>query len=240
MLDNISQWLFFSGAKGYVIVVPVLRLIATLFMAISMYKLLKAREDDHKIIWMLAVVFFSPVLTRIAYEIYRGWIAKKDIGKVKGSKLCLIISVLAFILSIVITLISLVSMGLGVLKSGIDGEAILSFYDLHGNEYNSIYDVLLYDNRGNTYTYQSSWFTGGSYTDQNGKSYEIYRCYLTEDGYFYFDEEGELKPHKGSSDYYTDGDELYYYLIDRVYWESDGTMYGVEGKIHMKLFELEG
>lgn len=48
MFDNISQGLFTTGATGYLIVVPILRSLAILFMVISTYKLLKARQDDHE------------------------------------------------------------------------------------------------------------------------------------------------------------------------------------------------
>jgi hypothetical protein len=136
-------------------------------------------------------------------------------------------------------IVSVISMGIGYIKSEIDGEPLATFYDVHGNEYYDLYDVPLYDKQGNTYTHKDAWFTAGSYTDQNGKSYDGDYCYLSEDGYFYFDENEELKPYKDSYDYYTDGETIYYYLFNRVYWENDGTIYEKSGKLHLELFDFD-
>lgn len=238
MFDNISQGLFTTGAMGYLIIVPVLRLLAILFMVISTYKLLKARQDNHKFLWVIAICF-SPIIARIAFEVYRRWISKKETVRVKGSTPFLIISIIAFVLSAILMIVSVISMGIGYIKSEIDGEPLATFYDVHGNEYYDLYDVPLYDKQGNTYTHKDAWFTAGSYTDQNGRSYDGDYCYLSEDGYFYFDENEELKPYKDSYDYYTDGETIYYYLFNRVYWENDGTIYEKSGKLHLELFDFD-
>lgn len=238
MFDNISQGLFTTGAMGYLIIVPVLRLLAILFMVISTYKLLKARQDNHKFLWVVAICF-SPILARIAFEVYCRWISKKETVRVKGSTPFLITSIIAFVLSAILMIVSVISMGIGYIKSEIDGEPLATFYDVHGNEYYDLYDVPLYDKQGNTYTHKDAWFTAGSYTDQNGKSYDGDYCYLSEDGYFYFDENEELKPYKDSYDYYTDGETIYYYLFNRVYWENDGTIYEKSGKLHLELFDFD-
>lgn len=239
MFDNVSQGLFSTGATAYLIIVPFLRALATLFMVISTYKLLKARQDDDKFLWVVAICF-SPIIARIAFEVYRRWINKKEIGKTKGSNAFLITSIVAFVLSFVLTVISIVSMGAGFIKSEIDGEPLRLFYDVHGNEYDDLYDVPLYDKQGNAYTYEDAWFTAGSYVDQNGKSYDGDYCYLSEDGYFYFDEKDELKPYQDSRYYYTDGETIYYcFFVDRVYWEEDGTMYAWTGKMSLELFDFD-
>ncbi len=238
MFDNVSQGLFTTGSIGYLIVVPVLRSLATLFMVISTYKLLKARRDDHKFLWLFVICFW-PIIARIAFEIYRRLINKKEIDKPKGSNAFLVASIVAFALSIILIVISIVSIGAGYIKSEIDGEPLATFYDVHGNEYDDLYDVPLYDKQGNTYTHKSAWFTTGSYIDQNGKSYDGDYCYLSEDGYFYFDEKEELKPYNNSYDYYTDGETIYYCLLHRVYWEADGTIYEYTGKRHLKVFDFD-
>ncbi|MBQ9746404.1 MAG: hypothetical protein IJW21_06235, partial [Clostridia bacterium] len=69
MFDNVSQGLVGMGGIGYMIAVPVLDILAKLFMALSIYKLLRVRADRYKIIWISAT-FFSPIITRIVYEIY--------------------------------------------------------------------------------------------------------------------------------------------------------------------------
>ena len=238
MLYYISQGLFTTGAMGYLIIVPVLRSLAILFMVISTYKLLKARQDNHKFLWVVAICF-SPIIARIAFEVYRRWISKKETVRVKGSTPFLITSIIAFVLSAILMIVSVISMGIDYIKSEIDGEPLATFYDVHGNEYHDLYDVPLYDKQGNIYIHEDAWFTAGSYTDQNGKSYDGDYCYLSEDGYFYFDENEELKPYKDSYDYYTDGETIYYYLFNRVYWENDGTIYEKSGKLHLELFDFD-
>lgn len=238
MFDNVSQWLFNTGVTGYFVIVPILRLLAVLFMVISTYKLLKARQDSHKFLWVIAICF-SPIIARIAFEIYRRLINKKEFDKVKGSNAFLITSIVAFALSIILTVISIVTIGVGYIKSGIDGEPLATFYDVHGNDYDDLYDVPLYDKQGNKYTHESAWFSAGYYIDQNGKSYDGEYCYLSEEGYFYFDENEELEPYDDSSYYYTDGEMVYYYLFNRVYWGDDGTIYEKSGKWHLKLFDFD-
>lgn len=238
MFDNVSQGLFTTGATGYLIIVPVLRSLAILFMLISTYKLLKARQDNHKFLWIVAICF-SPIIARIAFEVYRRWISKKEIVKTKGSTSFLIISIIAFVLSAILMVVSVISMGVGYLKSEIDGEPLATFYDVHGNKYDDLYDVPLHDKQGNIYTHESAWFTAGSYIDQNGKSYDGDYCYLSEEGYFYFDENEELKPYNDSYDYYTDGETIYYSLFNRVYWEEDGTIYEKSRRMHLELFDFD-
>lgn len=238
MFENISQGLFTIGGAGYLIVVPALRFLAALFMALSTYKLLKARQDKHKALWLFAIVV-SPFFARLAYEVYRRWIAKKEIPSVKGSTAFLIISMVTYILSAVFTVIFLVSMGIGYIKSVVDGEPLDVFYDVHGNEYYDAYDVPLHDKEGNTYIYESAWFSVGNYTDQYGNTYDGDHCYLSEDGYFYYDARDELIPYADFDRYYTDGETVYYSLFDRVYWEEDGTIYDISGRFRIELFDFD-
>lgn len=238
MFDNFSQGIFAMGITGYLIIVPILRFAATLFMVLSTYKLLKARQDNHKVIWILAIVF-SPVLARIAYEVYRRWIAKKEIKIVKGSTLFLIIAIVTFVLSVLLSIVCVISTGIGFIKSEIDGEPLAIFYDVYGNEYYDLYEVPLYDKEGNTYTYESGWFSAGTYVDQGGKTYDGEYCYLSKDGYFYYDTNDILKPCQNSYDYYTDGEHVFYYLFNRVYWGKDGTIWEFTGRTHLELFDFK-
>ncbi|MBQ7800463.1 MAG: hypothetical protein IJ370_08210 [Oscillospiraceae bacterium] len=207
-------------------------------MAISVYRLLKARGDKHKVLWVL-VTLSSPIIARIAYEIYCRWIVKVNIEKIKGNVIFLVLSIVSVVLSAIITVISVVSIGVGYIKSEIDGEPLAVFYDMHGNEYSSTHDVPLHDKEGNTYVHEPEWFTVGTYVDQNGKTYDASYCYLSEDGYFYYDANGELKPYKDSYDYYTDGDKIYFSLPSYIYWEEDGTIYEQSGRYHLKLFDFD-
>lgn len=237
MFDNISQGLVEAGAARYMVAVPVLRMAAALFMAFSTYKLLKVRQDNHKLIWILAIMWV-PILARMIYEIYRRWVAPKDAPNAKGSSLLLILSIAAFVLSAVLSVVSAVSVGIGFIKSELDGEPIAIFYDVHGNEYTDRYDVPLHDKMGNVYTHEAEWFTAGTYTDQDGKTYDGEDCYLSQEGYFYFDANNELVPYLNYDHYYTDGETVYYSLFHRVHWEEDGTIWGFTGRMDIELFDF--
>ncbi len=245
MFDNISQAFFISGATGYGIIVPILRIIASLFMLISTYSILKRRNDNHKLIWLL-FIGVSPFWGRLFYEVYRRWISKKTdflTGKMikssKSSRVLLITSIIVYILSALLLAISIAGMGIGFIKSYADNEPLAPAYDVHGNEYFDYYEVPLYDREGNTYTYEPDWFVIGDYYDQNSKSYDGERCYLDQDGYFYFDKNNKLKPHKKYDGYYTDGENIYYSLWGYVYWDEDGIIYDKSGKYPVELFDFE-
>lgn len=238
MFENISQGIFNTGAAGYLIVVPVLRLLAVIFMVISTYKILKARQDNHKALWIVAICF-SPFMARIAFEIYCRWLNKKEVVRPKGSTPFLIASIVVFVLAAVLGVVSMIALGVGYIKSELSGEPLATFCDMHGNKYDYVDDIPLYDKQGNVYTYTASWPTVGTYTDQNGNSYDGGNCYLSKDGYFYYDKTEQLKPYKNFDGYYTDGKTVYYYLQNRVYWDGEGAMYEVSGNLHLELFDID-
>ena len=237
MFENISQLLFYSGSITYLIVIPFLRLLTILFMGLSTYKILKARQESFIIIWLVAICF-APFITRIVYEICRRWICKKENVKVKGSNGFLIASIIAYLLSFVLLVVSFFTMGVGFIKSVIDGEFISTFYDVKGNEYPDPYNIPLYDIEGNEYLYESQFFTLGNYIDQNGKTFEGGYCFLSEDGWFYYFENDEVLPCDDEYNYYTDGEKFYYRLTNQVYWDKDGEMYELSGRLHIKLFDF--
>jgi len=244
LFDNISQGLFLTGGTGYFIVVPILRFMATIFMAISTYKILKIRNDKYKTYWLF-FIFISPILTRIIYEIYRRWIARKldhtilNIKAPKSSNILLIISIIIFIIIVILSIISTISMGLGFIKSYMDNEPIAAAYDVYGNEYFSYMEVPLYDKEGNIYTYEPAWLVMGNYVDQNGNIYDGDYCYLDEDGFLYYDKDKKLKPHKVHDGYYTDGNNIFYCLWHYVYWDDKGVVYEKSGRFSIELFDFE-
>lgn len=239
MFDNISQALFNIGATGYMIIVPILRFLATLFMFISTYKLLKARQDTHKIIWLIAILI-APFWVRILYEIYRRFFKKMDIKTPKGSTPCLILSIILTIFTCILSVISIITLGAGFIKSEIDNEPIAIYYDVHGNEYYDLYEVPLYDKQGNSYTYESQWFVVGPYIDQDGNELDGSYCYLTEDGYLYYDANNELVPYEDYYDYYTDGENIYYSLLGNpVYHDEDGAIWYKSGRFSLLMFDFE-
>ena len=238
MFENISEGLFMIGATGYLYIVPVLRFFATLLMLISTYKVLKVRQDSHKAYWLSGVIVFH-VLGRIAYEIYCRYMEKKDHPKVKGSIVMMIVSFIIRLIALVLLISSFITMGAGFIRSGITGELITTYYDLKGNAYGDVYDVPYYDEKGNKYTYESEWFTTGTYTDQDGNKYDGDYVYISEDGYFYYDKNNKLQPYDDSYEYYTDGNKIYYSQFPYTYWDENGEMYASGGKYDYKLFDFD-
>ncbi len=237
MFENISQGLFISGDIIILVLIPILRSLASLLIIINIYRKHKVRGDGNKAIWILCAIGF-PIITKIAQEIYSRKINKKQIPKVKGNTGLLITSAVIYVATLVLTVVAVVLMGTGLIKSGVDNEPIVSYYDRNGTVYNWYDEMLYFDEKGNTYKYNSEWFTH-SYIDQNGKEYDEENCFISEDGYFYYDENDTLKPIADKDGYYTDGEKMYYNPSFRVYWYEDGTMYEQSGRFSISLFDFE-
>lgn len=244
MFDNASQLLHTAGGVGFLIVAPILRSLAILFVVLSLYKDIKAHSRPHLWKWVLCALFI-PIWTRLAYFIYYRFIDKPlcavepNQKQKKQGHTCLILAVIAYILSVVIAVISAITMGAGYIKSIVDGEPLLTVYDSKGNEYHDLYDVPLYDREGNTYVrdYENvSLFSPSYYRDQNGNLYEEDQCYVDEDGYFYFDKDNTLTVYEEDDTYCTDGNKRYFQLWQLVYWEEDGSIWRRSRKLDLELF----
>ncbi len=237
MFENVSQGLFLSGDILILIFIPVLRSLASLFIIINIYRTHKSRGDSNKALWILCAIGF-PIITKIAQVIYTRKINKKEIPKIKGNTALLISSAVIYVVTAILTVVAVVLMGAGLIKSEVDDEHLFSYYDRNGTSYDWHEEVPLFDENGNTYIHKSQWFTH-SYTDQNGKEYEADRSFICEDGYFYYDENDTLKPVPDKDGYYTDGEKQYYNPSFRVYWYEDGTMYEQSGKYSETIFDFE-
>ncbi len=90
MFENVSQGLFLSGDILILILIPVLRSLASLFIIINIYRTHKARGDSNNALWILCAIGF-PFITKIAQVIYTRKINKKQIPKIKGNT-CLLIT----------------------------------------------------------------------------------------------------------------------------------------------------
>ena len=233
MFDNASQLLHTAGGVGVLIVAPILRSLATLCVVLSLYKDIKAYSRPHLWKWILCA-FFIPIWTRLAYFIYYRFIDKPlcavepNHKQKKQGRVCLILAIIAYILSAVIAVISAITMGAGYIKSIVDDEPLLTVYDSKGNEYHDLYDIPLYDREGNIYVRDLenvSLFSPSYYRDQNGNLYEEDQCYIDEDGYFFFDKDNTLTVYEKDDTYCTDGDKRYFQLWQLVYWEKDGSIW---------------
>ncbi len=86
-------------------------------------------------------------------------------------------------------------------RMGVENESgDIVYYDKKGNSYEKAEDVLLYDENGETYKYvvkevddgDGYTYTDWFFVDSEGKEYSAYDCYVTSDGWFYYDEEYEI------------------------------------------------
>lgn len=250
MFENTSQGMFVTSFLVYR-ALPVLKILASILMSISVYRHAKSNKINRKGMWAL-VVFGFPVLGRLAYCVYHRYIRKKGkeylfeqdtTNNRKGALMCVLSLILSAVAGI-ISVASIATMGVSVIKSIVDDEYLFEHtcYDVNGNQYSDTYDVPLYDENGNRYNYQSLIIGVGNYTDQNGKEYDLDLCYLNSLGYFIYDENQELLPcDECWCNYYYDNQENKYYKLEgyQIYWDEDGNMYEIMGRYTNLLFDEE-
>lgn len=231
MFENASQEILFIGYVGRYAVVPAIKVIAGIFMAISVYRDAKSRNFDNKWFWSI-LAFFSPILGRIAYAVYHRYIRKKlwdiEYPKVlqrKGFAL-MVLSLTTCVLMLITMLASMITIGVSKVKSKIDNEPIVIYYDIQGNQYGKAWKVPLYDRDGNTYQYDFKDFDI-CYTDEDGNSYTSGQCYIDGEGFFVYDEDDEFVNVSESMDYYKDAEGNIYYSVALLpaYWSEDGDVF---------------
>ena len=97
------------------------------------------------------------------------------------------------------------------------------FYDAKGNSYDNRLDVLFYDEQGNTYRLEVVEDYMPDYVNiETGERFNGFQCYITEQGYLYYDKDDKLSLKDGSMSIYTDADGNEYFDISTVTWSSDG------------------
>ena len=100
------------------------------------------------------------------------------------------------------------------------------YYDRNGEEANSRQEVKYYDKDGNVFMLEIVEDYMPDYVNQQtGERYNGFECYITEDGYFFFDSNDKLKLVSGTTDTYSDSDGNKYYDISTVYWDNEGIMF---------------
>ena len=122
-------------------------------------------------------------------------------------------------------------------------ERFTAYYDKEGKAYTDPNEVVIYGKDGEVYTpvfetdVLDGIFSGENeyeylsyYADNDGNKYDIYLCYVDEEGYFYFDEDEEIfydeanyEEYFGDSEDYID-EETYRYYYDR-YIDYDGNIF---------------
>ena len=234
MLQN----LFEGGALVALWIVPVLRVIAGTFLAIYIVKNSKARNFDNSFFWTLFALV-SPVFAIICYFIKVKLSEDKteaqlnDKEKLKHSKkyfaISFIIYAVAFIVLIVSVVISIGAGAVGFAKGEI--EVFPTYYDSQGNVHEEYETIPIYDKAGNEYHLDeiTDGWNMNSYYDKNGKEYLLEHCYISQDGYFYYDEDDELEDTHESSWYYgkhwkDENGILYAHIDDGVFWDEYGNL----------------
>lgn len=99
------------------------------------------------------------------------------------------------------------------------------FYDRNGQKYSKEEDVKYYDASGNVYhKTMVEDFMPEFVNDKTGESYSGFMCYISEDGYLFYDPDNTLKRVKGSLNTYTDSSGKEYYDMSTITWDSSGNL----------------
>lgn len=235
---SVLEAIYSAGFIGNVIAVPVLREIAAIFLAFAISKDCKARDNGSSVLWGIFTLI-SPLIAGVVYGIYSRFFsdrkAETDVDKKRAKssvRLC-ILAVFTYIMSfimLIISVIAITSAGLAGQQTD-DFDMFIRYYDRNQIEYSSLEEVPLFDKENNMYHIDnSSFFIVGSYYDDNGTEYDYDNSYISEDGYFYYDESKSLK--ENDDGYFYDADGRKYALIDDwIYWDKDGKIHFTSGKV---------
>lgn len=224
---NTVEAINLSSRAIYLILVPMLRELAGVLLAIAISKDCKARDNGSGALWGIFTLI-SPAFAGIIYCIYSRFLAKRDVKtdrdkkKIKTSKRLTIGSVLVYIIALVIAVITIITSAASGIASSIENEetdinSLMydEYYDMNGVKYDEGEQVILYDKEGNAYHIAESpnGWNYYPYFDEKGNEYSLDQCYISKDGYFYYDKNNEL----------TDSEELY--LYDKTFYDKEGNEY---------------
>lgn len=203
---DILETVFSTGGATYFVVVPVLRELSAIFLAIAIFKDCKVRYNKSNILWGLFSLL-SPALVGIIYFIFSRIINKCEIKntndkkKIKSAKKITVLAIIIYIVSFVLCIVSVSTIiGTEIASQVTDNGSLMfnNYYDINGKEYEKATDVPLFDKDGNKYVIKKvpegiNWY---AYFDELGNLYELEDSYISKDGCFYYDNEHKLK-HKG-------------------------------------------
>ncbi|MGN0458967.1 MAG: hypothetical protein ACI4IL_08365 [Eubacterium sp.] len=224
---NTVEAINISSSVIRLILVPVFREFSAVLLAIAISKDCKARDNGSGVLWGLFTLFF-PAFAGIIYCIYSRFLVKrevktdKDKKKIKTSRRLTAWAILVYIVALVIAVIALITGAASGIASSIknDGTNINSlmydeYYDMNGVRYDEGEQVILYDKEGKAYHISESpnGWNYYAYFDEKGNEYLLDQCYISKDGYFYYDKNNEL----------TDSEELY--LYDKTFYDNKDIEY---------------
>jgi heme/copper-type cytochrome/quinol oxidase subunit 2 len=203
-------------------------LVSYILMADAVSLDCKARNIKSRVAYSV-LTFFFPVIVGIVYACTRKNAKKVNDEPVNNAKQLAKKSVITFIIAVIIFVGGMGAIGYSVANDTVDmlndTSQASELYDMNGVKYDNLDDVLYYDAELNEYKYL---FDEENYTEyfvnqSNGEKLEAENCYISEDGYLYYDENNEIT---ANDDYVTSTDSkgnTYFYSTD-VYWDSNGEM----------------
>ncbi len=205
-----------SSLSVYLILIPVMRTVASILLAVAVSRDCKVRGGDRALFWSICT-FLVPLAFGIIYLINSRAIQKSPINPdKKKAKSAIYLTVFAIIIYIITLALSAAAIVSGA-ASGI--------YILLNDDGES---VVLYDKNGNSYHIEKSedGFNFYPYVDEQGNEYSPTDCFISKDGYFYYDPNDELEESK----------DLFYY--DKTFYDKDGNEYRAIG--NYAFFDKDG
>ena len=205
-----------SSLSVYLILIPVMRTVVSILLAVAVSKDCKARGGDRALFWSVCT-FLVPLAFGIIYLINSRAVQKSPINPdKKKAKSAIHLTVFAIIIYIITLALSAAAIVSGA-ASGI--------YILLNDDGES---VVLYDKNGNSYHIEKSedGFNFYPYVDEQGNEYSPTDCFISKDGYFYYDPNDELEESK----------DLFYY--DKTFYDKDGNEYRAIG--NYAFFDKDG
>lgn len=205
-----------SSLSVYLILIPVMRTVASILLAVAVSKDCKARGGDRALFWSICT-FLVPLAFGIIYLINsragQKSPVKPDRKKSKSAKRLIVFAIIIYIITLALSAAAIVSgaaSGIYILLND-DGES-----------------VVLYDKNGNSYHIEKSedGFNFYPYVDEQGNEYSPTDCFISKDGYFYYDPNDELEESK----------DLFYY--DKTFYDKDGNEYRAIG--NYAFFDKDG
>lgn len=152
----------------------------------------------------------------------------------KSSIVFLVLAVVLYVVGVVLANFAAVPLANSIVDKGINSVTSgdenpldeLSFYDMKGNAYKNMEDVIYYAKDGSQYvnvrdekTYESFFVN----TKDETQKYESLKCFVDKDGYFIYDADGAIDL---DDTYMTakDSEGNVYYPAEIVGWDSSGTL----------------
>lgn len=100
----------------------------------------------------------------------------------------------------------------------VDGKTV--YYDMKGNTYSNANDVLFYSSDSTVYKFDGD---DCEFETNGGTEYDMYYCYVDENGYLYFDKNDRLF-YSTYENYYLDAGGNRFYDAESVSWNAEGKM----------------